>query len=77
MGANYNMFLINNEKMIKEVERMKLESMTNKEQFYEWMKDGNAIKFNNGYSTQDAQWRNRIPTLPLLYKYFLREFIFV
>lgn len=51
--------------------------MTNKEQFYEWMKDGNVIKFNNGYSTQCCQWRNRIPTLPLLYKYFLKEFIFV
>lgn len=51
--------------------------MSNKEEFFKWMKDGNTILFSDGYATQDAQWKNRIIGLPNLYKYFLKEFIYV
>lgn len=49
----------------------------NKEAFFEWIDDGNVIKLAEGYATQDAQYRNRIQTLPKLYKYFLKEFVYV
>ena len=51
--------------------------MSNKESFFEWMNDGNVIKFADGYATQDAQYRNRLKTLKDLYKYFLKEFVYV
>jgi|LakMenEpi03Aug12_release.lakeMendotaPanAssembly.Ray.scaffolds.fasta_scaffold3353009_1 hypothetical protein len=44
--------------------------------FNEWMKDGNVNKNSDGtYSTQDAQWRNRITNLSELKKYFITEFL--
>jgi hypothetical protein len=45
-----------------------------KSQFKQWIKDGNVIKIDGCYSTQDAQYRNRFKTLDELYKYFLKEF---
>lgn len=50
----------------------------NKEQeqsFQEWIKDGNVHKFEDGYSTQDAQWRNRLKGLDELRKYYRKEFL--
>lgn len=48
-----------------------------KEEFFNWIDDGNVIHFSDGYATQCAQYRNRFETLPQLYKYFLKEFIYV
>ena len=48
--------------------------MNNKEEFKEWFQDGNVVKFKNGYSTQDSQYKNRFKTIKQLYKYFLTEF---
>ena len=45
------------------------------EQFKEWMEDGNVHKFEDGYSTQDAQWRNRLKNMSDLKRYFYKEFI--
>jgi predicted GNAT family acetyltransferase len=45
------------------------------EQFNEWMEDGNVIKFEDGYSTQDAQYRNRLKNMSDLKRYFYKEFI--
>jgi DNA repair protein RadC len=53
-------------------------SILNKEQekqFQEWMEDGNVIEFEDGYSTQDAQYRNRLKDLDALRLYFYNEFI--
>jgi len=50
--------------------------MTTKEQFQDWFKDGNVIEVKTDiYSTQDAQWRNRIVGIKNLYRYFIKEFI--
>ncbi len=48
-----------------------------KQMFFEWMDDGNVVKFDDGYATQDALYRNRLKTLKNLYKYFLKEFVYV
>lgn len=45
------------------------------EAFKEWMEDGNVHKFEDGYSTQDAQWSNRIKGIENLKKYFYNEFL--
>ena len=45
-----------------------------KDSFDEWIKDGNVIKFEDGYATQDAQYRNRLKDKKELYKYFIKEF---
>lgn len=45
-------------------------------QFNDWMKDGNTNKNVDGsYSTQDAQWKNKLKDLDELKKYFIKEFI--
>ena len=44
--------------------------------FQEWMDDGNVIEQSKGvYSTQDAQYRNRLKGLDELRKYFRKEFL--
>lgn len=48
-----------------------------KEEFFEWIEDGNVAKIDGKYSTQDSCYTNRISTLRELYKYFLKEFIYV
>jgi hypothetical protein len=45
------------------------------EQFNAWMEDGNVIKLEDGYSTQDAQYRNRLKNMSDLKRYFYKEFI--
>lgn len=45
------------------------------EQFNAWMEDGNVIKFEDGYSTQDAQYRNRLKNMSDLKRYFYKEFM--
>lgn len=46
------------------------------ESFKEWMDDGNVIEQSKGvYSTQDAQYRNRLKGLDELRKYFRKEFL--
>jgi len=45
------------------------------EQFNAWIEDGNVIKFEDGYSTQDAQYRNRLKNMSDLKRYFYKEFI--
>ena len=45
-----------------------------KQDFLEWVNSDDVIKFDNGYSTQDAQFKNRIPTIKALYRYFIKEF---
>ena len=44
------------------------------EAFESWIEDGNAMVIDGAWSTQDAQWCNRIETKPELWKYFLKEF---
>ena len=56
----------------------RVRSILNKEQekqFQEWMEDGNVIEFDDGYSTQDAQYGNRLKDLDALRLYFYKEFI--
>ena len=53
-----------------------LKTMSNKQAFWEWFNDGNVVKLKEGYATQCAQYRNRIESLPKLYRYFLKEFIY-
>lgn len=48
-----------------------------KEQFFEWIEDGNVAKIGGMYSTQDSSYTNRIKDIRSLYKYFLKEFIYV
>lgn len=43
-------------------------------EFKHWIADGNVIKIDGYYSTQDAQYRNRIKNKSELYKYFIKEF---
>jgi hypothetical protein len=51
-------------------------SKSDLEDFNEWMEDGNVIKNPDGtYSTQDANFRNRIESLEDLKKYYKREFV--
>ena len=45
-----------------------------RELFKQWIADGNVIKFNDGYGTQDALYRNRLKDKKELYKYFKKEF---
>jgi len=46
------------------------------EQFQEWMEDGNVIEREKGvYSTQDAQYSNRLKGIDALKKYFKKEFL--
>lgn len=46
------------------------------ESFIEWFEDGNVIQNQDGtYSTQDAQYRNRLKDINELKKYFYNEFI--
>ena len=42
--------------------------------FESWIEDGNAMVIDGAWSTQDAQWCNRIESKPQLWKYFLKEF---
>jgi len=51
--------------------------MTNKGAFCLWQAGGNVIHFTDGYSTQCSQYGNRFRTLRELYKYFLKEFIYI
>jgi hypothetical protein len=45
-------------------------------QFDEWKLDGNVSKNNDGtYSTQDAQWKNKLKDLDALKQYFIKEFL--
>ena len=44
--------------------------------FKEWMDDGNVIEFEKGiYSTQDAQYSNRLKGMDELRKYYRKEFL--
>jgi predicted ABC-type ATPase len=46
------------------------------EQFQEWMEDGNVIEREKGvFSTQDAQYSNRLKGIDALKKYFKKEFL--
>ena len=44
-------------------------------EFNNWIKDRNVIQCNGYYSTQDAQYRNKLKDKKELYKYFVKEFI--
>jgi hypothetical protein len=45
------------------------------EEFDAWVEDGNVIKMDDGYATQDAQYRNRLKDMDALKEYFYKEFI--
>lgn len=46
------------------------------ESFQEWMNDGNVVSFEKGvYSTQDAQYSNKLKGMDELRKYFKKEFL--
>ena len=56
-------------------ENLNWDSM-DEQSFQEWMEDGNVIKNSDGtYSTQDAQWRNKLKDLNALKQYFAKEFL--
>jgi hypothetical protein len=44
------------------------------EAFESWIEDGNAMIIDGAWSTQCAQYTNRIQTKPELWKYFLKEY---
>jgi hypothetical protein len=44
--------------------------------FETWISDGNAVESNGYWSTQDAQWRNKIEGKQELFKYFLKQFYY-
>jgi len=47
------------------------------DEFQEWKADGNVVKNPDGtYSTQDAQYRNKLKNLNELRKYFKKEFLY-
>ena len=49
--------------------------MSNKKNFKLWIEDGNVIEIEKGvYTTQCAQYRNRLKGKSELYKYFLKEY---
>jgi hypothetical protein len=51
------------------------EDMTDEERFELWFKDGNVHEIEpDVYTTQDAQWTNRIKGMPALKRYFKKEF---
>jgi len=43
-------------------------------EFNKWMNDGNVIKMADGYTTQCAQYQNRLKDLDALKKYYCKEF---
>jgi hypothetical protein len=44
--------------------------------FNAWIEDGNVIQNqDNSYSTQDAQYRNRLKDMDALKEYFYKEFL--
>jgi hypothetical protein len=45
--------------------------------FIDWFNDGNVIEGPDGYSTQDALYKNKLKNIKELYKYFLKEFVYV
>lgn len=45
-----------------------------KEAFNEWLEE-NVIKFSDGYTTQDAQYNNRLKDKKELFIYFKKQFI--
>lgn len=49
----------------------------NKNNFLDWMKDGNTVLFNNGYGTQCHQYKNRVKGIKNLYKFYLKEFVYI
>ena len=45
-------------------------------EFDEWKRDGNVSKNKDGsYSTQDAQWKNKLKDLEALKQYYMKEFL--
>ena len=42
--------------------------------FESWIEDGNAMVIDGAWTTQDAQYTNRIETKAELWKYFLKEY---
>jgi len=44
-------------------------------QFKNWIEDGNVIKINGYFSTQDSLWRNKIKSEKDLFKYYVEQFI--
>jgi hypothetical protein len=45
-----------------------------KKEFKEWMNDGNVVKINGTFRTQDAQYKNRIADMKALKAYYIKEF---
>lgn len=61
--------LVNEQKTIKWTPEIQKE-------FDEWRRDDNVSKNNDGtYSTQDAQWKNKLKDLEALKQYFIKEFL--
>lgn len=80
---NPNMFQVeitNENKLLAIVETINNDDRLEQNQltidFEEWKKSDNVIKNEDGtYSTQDAQWRNKLEDLKALKQYFIKEFI--
>ena len=53
----------------------KIITISLKDKFNEWYKDGNVTFINGYYSTHDTQWKNKIKSKKDLFKYFIKEFI--
>ena len=46
------------------------------QQYTEWILDGNVVQNQDGsFSTQDAQYKNRLPDAGALMDYFVEEFL--
>jgi hypothetical protein len=46
-----------------------------KTDFNDWIENGNVIKINGYFSTQDSLWRNKIKSEKDLFKYYVEQFI--
>lgn len=47
-----------------------------REAFETWISDGNVVESNGYWSTQDAQWRNKIESKRELLIYFIKEYYY-
>lgn len=63
------------EELEVKLHKYNLEENYYKQTFFEWFKGGNVIELEKDvFSTQDAQYKNKINGIDALYKYFTKEF---
>lgn len=72
---NLNEFRLLIREIIKEEKNIKWTSDIQND-FNEWKNSDDVVKNNDGtYSTQDAQWKNKLNGLDALKNYYIREYL--